>query len=133
VRAEVAGATWTARVRSTWLERPEWDGLVILARQSSAPPEPLRGWILFCWATRPTGRTACEDPAQVMTPCMKGHMMSKTQTNDIDAAVTHIRQAIDTIKHLDGPSRDEVAVDGIAVVLQDVIRRIEALGDDEGE
>ena len=48
IRAEVAGATWTARVRSTWLERPEWDELVTLVRQSSAPPEPLRGWILFC-------------------------------------------------------------------------------------
>jgi hypothetical protein len=59
--------------------------------------------------------------------------MSKTRTNDIDAAVTHIQQAIDTIKHLDGPSRHEVAVDGIAVVLHDVIRRIEALGDDENE
>jgi hypothetical protein len=48
VRAEVAGATWTARVQSTWLERPESDELVTLARQSSVPPEPLRGWILFC-------------------------------------------------------------------------------------
>ena len=39
---------------------------------------------------------------------------------------------MDTIKHLDGPPRNEVAVDGITVVLHDVIRRIEALGD-EGE
>jgi hypothetical protein len=59
--------------------------------------------------------------------------MSEARTKDVDAAVTHIQRAIDTIKHLDGPSRDEVAVDDIAVVLQDVIRRIEALGDDEGE
>jgi hypothetical protein len=45
----------------------------------------------------------------------------------------HIQRAIETITQLDGPSRDEVAIDGIAVVLQDVIRRIEALGGDEGE
>ena len=68
-----------------------------------------------------------------MAPCMKGQTMSKSRTREIDAAVTHIQQAIDTIKHLDSPSRHEVAVDGIAVVLQDAIRRIEALGDDESE
>jgi hypothetical protein len=55
--------------------------------------------------------------------------MSVARTRDIDAAVAVIRQAVDTIKHLDGPSRNEVAVDGITVVLHDVIRRIEALGD----
>ena len=59
--------------------------------------------------------------------------MSAARTKDIDAAVALIRQAVDTIKHLDGPSGDEVTVDGITVVLQDVIRRIEALGDAEGE
>ena len=48
VRAEVAGASWTTRVRSAWLERPDRDGLVTLVRQSSAPQEPLLGWILFC-------------------------------------------------------------------------------------
>jgi hypothetical protein len=58
--------------------------------------------------------------------------MSVARTRDIDAAVAVIRQAVDTIKHLDSPSRNEVAVDGITVVLHDVIRRIEALGD-EGE
>jgi hypothetical protein len=48
VRAEVAGASWTTRVRSTWLERQNGNLLATLARQSSAPQEPLLGWILFC-------------------------------------------------------------------------------------
>jgi len=48
IRAEVSGASWTTRVRSSWLEQPDRDGLVTSTRQSSAPREPLLGWILFC-------------------------------------------------------------------------------------
>jgi hypothetical protein len=59
--------------------------------------------------------------------------MSEARTSDVEAAVALIRQVMEMIKHLDGPPRDEVTVDGIRVVLQDVIRRIEALGGDEGE
>ena len=59
--------------------------------------------------------------------------MSEARTKDVEAAVALIRQAMETITHLDGQPRDEVTVDGIRVVLQDVIRRIEALGDQEGE
>jgi len=59
--------------------------------------------------------------------------VSETRAKDVEAAVVLNRQAIETSKHLDGPPGDEVTVDGIRVVLQDVIRRIEALGDQEGE
>ena len=59
--------------------------------------------------------------------------MSETRTKDIDAAVALIREAVDTLEHLDGQAHNEVAVDGITTVLQDVIQRIEALGDDEGK
>jgi hypothetical protein len=59
--------------------------------------------------------------------------MSETRANDVDAAVALIRQAMEKIKHLDGSPRDGVATNGITVVLHDVIRRIEALGGDEGE
>jgi hypothetical protein len=48
VRAVVAGASWTTRVRSTRLERPDRAMLVTFTRQSDPPPEPLRGWILSC-------------------------------------------------------------------------------------
>ena len=48
IRAEVLGASWTTRVRTEWLEQPDRDGLVTSTRQSSAPREPLLGWILFC-------------------------------------------------------------------------------------
>jgi hypothetical protein len=48
VRAEVAGASWTTRVPSTWLEQRDRDGLVTLKRQSDPPQEPLRGRVLFC-------------------------------------------------------------------------------------
>jgi hypothetical protein len=48
VRAELAGASWTTRVQSTWLERQDREMLVTLARQSDVPQEPLLGWILFC-------------------------------------------------------------------------------------
>jgi hypothetical protein len=59
--------------------------------------------------------------------------VSETRANDVEAAVALVRQAMEKITHLDGPPGDEVTVDGIRVVLQDVIRRIEALGDQEGE
>ena len=58
--------------------------------------------------------------------------MSAARTTEVEAAVTLIRQAMETIKQLDGPPGDEVAIDGITVVLHDVIRRIEALDDNEG-
>ena len=48
VRAEVAGVSWTTRVESAWLERPDRDGLVTVKRQSDSQREPLRGWILSC-------------------------------------------------------------------------------------
>ena len=48
VRAEVAGASWTARVQRGLLERHDSEVLVTLARQSDPPQEPLLGWILFC-------------------------------------------------------------------------------------
>ena len=59
--------------------------------------------------------------------------MSAARTREVEAAVALVRQAMEKLKHLDGPPGDEVTVDGIRVVLQDVIRRIEALGDQEGE
>jgi hypothetical protein len=48
VRAELAGASWTALVEPAWLERPKREARVTLARQGDAQREPLVGWILFC-------------------------------------------------------------------------------------
>jgi hypothetical protein len=46
----LVGVSWTTRVRRTWQERPDRDGLVDLERQSDPPREPLLAWTLFCRA-----------------------------------------------------------------------------------
>jgi hypothetical protein len=51
----------------------------------------------------------------------------------VEAAVALIHQAMETIEHLNRTPREGVATNGITVMLQDIIRRIEALDGDEGE
>jgi hypothetical protein len=59
--------------------------------------------------------------------------MSEARTNDVEAAVALIRQATEKIENLYRTPREGVATNGIMVMLQDIIRRIEALDGDEGE
>ena len=59
--------------------------------------------------------------------------MSEARSKDVDAAVALIRQAMEKIEHLNRTPQEGVATNGITVMLQDVIRRIEALDGDEGE
>jgi hypothetical protein len=59
--------------------------------------------------------------------------MSETRTDDVEAAVALIHQAMEKIEHLNRTPREGVATNGITVMLQDIIRRIEALDGDEGE
>jgi hypothetical protein len=47
VRADMAGVTWTALVRSPGLETDNGSPVVTLTRQSEPHP-PLSGWALFC-------------------------------------------------------------------------------------
>jgi hypothetical protein len=47
VRAEVAGASWGARIEQAWLARQDCEIPVTLERQS-ALQEPILGWIHFC-------------------------------------------------------------------------------------
>ncbi|HEX2282224.1 MAG TPA: hypothetical protein VHG52_10750 [Thermomicrobiales bacterium] len=47
VRAEMAGETWTALVRSPGLEAVDGSPVVTLTRQSEPHP-PLSGWARFC-------------------------------------------------------------------------------------
>ena len=55
--------------------------------------------------------------------------MSKAHGSAVDAAIVLIREAMAT---LDRTPQERLATDGIATVLEDVIRRIEALGGDDG-
>ncbi len=48
IRAEMAGASWVARIQPTWLARQDREVPVTLERQGDPPREPLLGWILFC-------------------------------------------------------------------------------------
>ena len=59
--------------------------------------------------------------------------MSEARSKDVDAAVALIRQAMEKIENLNRTPREGVTTNGITVMLQDVIRRIEALDGDEGE
>jgi hypothetical protein len=59
--------------------------------------------------------------------------MSEARTTAIDAAGTHIQQAMEKIETLNRTPQDGVATNGIATVLEDVIRRIEGLGGGDGE
>jgi hypothetical protein len=43
-----------------------------------------------------------------------------------------IRQAVENVEHRQRTPRESVTTTGITVVLEDVIRQIEALGDDVG-
>ena len=51
---------------------------------------------------------------------------------DVEAAVALIHQAMEKIENLNRTPQEGVATNGITVMLVDIIRRIEALGDDEG-
>jgi Ni,Fe-hydrogenase III large subunit len=59
--------------------------------------------------------------------------MSAARTTEVAAAVALIRQAMEKIENLNRTPREGVATNGITVMLQDIIRRIEALDGDEGE
>ena len=59
--------------------------------------------------------------------------MSGAQANEVDAAVALIREAMETLKTLNRTPHGRVSTNGIATVLDDVIRRIEDLGGDDGE
>jgi len=59
--------------------------------------------------------------------------MNKARANEVDAAVECIREAMETLKTLNRTPQERIATDGIATVLEDVIRRIEVLGGDGGE
>ena len=64
---------------------------------------------------------------------MKGKAMGNSRANDVDDAVALIRQAMEKVETLNRTPGEGVTTNGIVVVLNDVIRRIEALGADEGE
>ena len=59
--------------------------------------------------------------------------MSETRAKDVDAAVGLIRQAMEKVQTLPETAQERVKADGIAVMLDSVITRIEALGDGESE
>ncbi len=66
---------------------------------------------------------------------MNGHQrppVSETRANDVEAAVALVRQAMEKIENLNRTPREGVATDGITVMLEDIIRRIQALDGDEG-
>ena len=58
--------------------------------------------------------------------------MSKAHGSEADAAISLIREAMATLKTLNRTPRERLATDGIATVLEDVIRPIEALGGGDG-
>lgn len=60
-------------------------------------------------------------------------MMSETRASEVAAAVALIRPVLEMVKTLPETPQERVSTDGIVVMLNDVIRRIETLGDDEGE
>ena len=59
--------------------------------------------------------------------------MGDSRATDVDEAVALIRQAMEKVETLHRTPRDGVITNGIVVVLNDAIRRIEALGDEEGD
>ena len=59
--------------------------------------------------------------------------MSESRANDVDEAVALIQQAIEKVEHLNRTPREGVTTNGIVSVLNDAVRRIEALGGEEGE
>ena len=59
--------------------------------------------------------------------------MGDSRATDVDEAVALIRQAMEKVETLHRTPRDEVTTNGIVVVPNDAIRRIEALGDEEGD
>ena len=58
--------------------------------------------------------------------------MAKTRANEADKAVALIRGAIETVEHLEPSPREGVRTNGIATLLTEAIRRIEAVRDKEG-
>ena len=56
--------------------------------------------------------------------------MSESRANDVDAAVVLIRQAMEKVIGLADTPDQRIAANSIETVLDDVIRRIEALSDD---
>ncbi len=59
--------------------------------------------------------------------------MSESRANDVDEAVALSRQAIAKVAHLNRTPREGVTTNGIVSVLNDAVRRTEALGGEEGE
>jgi hypothetical protein len=59
--------------------------------------------------------------------------MSDSRAKDVDDAVTLIRQAMEKIANLTRTAQERVTTDGIIVVLDGAIERIEALRDEEGD
>jgi hypothetical protein len=59
--------------------------------------------------------------------------MSEARSKNVDATVALIRQAMEKIEHLNRTPREGVTTNGITVMLEDIIQRIEALDGDEGE
>jgi len=59
--------------------------------------------------------------------------MSEARAKDIEAAVTHVQQAMELVERLHRTPHEGVTTNGIVEVLSGVVRRIEALGDDDGE
>jgi hypothetical protein len=60
-------------------------------------------------------------------------MVSESRAKDADEAVALIREATKKVETLKRTPSEGVTTDGIAVVLDSAIERIEALRDDEGE
>jgi hypothetical protein len=59
--------------------------------------------------------------------------MSASRANDVEEAVALIQQAIKKVETLNRTPPEGVTTNGIVAVLNDAIRRIEALGGEEGE
>ena len=64
---------------------------------------------------------------------VKGKAMSDSRATDVDEAVALIRQAMEKVETLHRTPREGVTTNGIVVVLNDAIRRLESLGDEEGD
>jgi hypothetical protein len=60
-------------------------------------------------------------------------MVSESRAKEADEAVALIREATEKVETLKRTPSEGVTTDGIAVVLDSAIERIEALRDDEGE
>ncbi len=57
--------------------------------------------------------------------------MSESRAKDVDAVVALIRQAMEKVEHLPETPQERVSADGLLTVLNDAIRRTEAIRDDE--